>query len=114
PARVCAARHGQAADNVERRFQGQQPVPLDDAGHAQAAELAERAAEHGFAALWCSPLLRARETADVVAARLGLQPREDARLMGTDAGKWTDRRIAEVQGEAPDRLEGCAGGMAGL
>jgi broad specificity phosphatase PhoE len=80
-------------------------VPLDDTGREQARELAERAAAHGFAALWCSPLLRARETAEVVAARLGLEPREDARLMETDAGDWTDRLFADVQAEDPEGFE---------
>jgi broad specificity phosphatase PhoE len=107
---VYLARHGQTAYNLERRFQGQMPVPLDDTGRAQAAELAERAAAHGFAALWCSPLLRARETADVVAHRLGLAPTEDARLMETDAGDWTDRSFAEVQAEAPERFASFAAG----
>ena len=97
PTQVYLARHGQTAYNLEGRFQGQQPVPLDDTGREQARELAERAAAHGFAALWCSPLLRARETADIVAARIGLEPIEDARLMETDAGDWTDRSFAEVQ-----------------
>jgi broad specificity phosphatase PhoE len=101
PPRVYLARHGQTAYNLEGRFQGQLPVPLDDTGRAQAGELAERAAEHGFAALWCSPLLRARETADVVAKRIGLEPREDARLMETDAGDWTDLPFSEVQARAP-------------
>jgi broad specificity phosphatase PhoE len=100
--RVYLARHGQTAYNKEGRFQGQQAVPLDDTGRAQAAELAERAAGYGFAALWCSPLLRARETADIVAERIGLRPREDARLMETDAGDWTDRSFADVQAEAPE------------
>jgi probable phosphoglycerate mutase len=99
---IYLARHGQTAYNLERRFQGQQPVPLDDTGRAQAEDLAERAAGHGFTALWCSPLLRARETADIVARRIGLRPREDARLMETDAGAWTDRPFADVQAEAPE------------
>jgi broad specificity phosphatase PhoE len=99
---VYLARHGQTAYNLEGRFQGQLPVPLDATGRKQAVELAERAAAHGFAALWCSPLLRARETADVVAARIGLPPREDARLMETDAGDWTDRTFGDVQAEAPE------------
>lgn len=99
---VYLARHGQTAYNLERRFQGQLPVPLDETGRAQAAELAERVAAHGFAALWTSPLRRARETADVVAQRIGLTPREDPRLMETDAGDWTDRSFAEVQAEAPE------------
>jgi broad specificity phosphatase PhoE len=95
------ARHGQTAYNAEGRFQGQGAVPLNETGRAQAAALAEQAADYEFVALWCSPLLRARETADVVARRIGLTPREDARLMETDSGDWTDRSFADVQAEDP-------------
>jgi len=109
-ARVYLARHGQTAYNLQRRFQGHLPVALDDTGRAQAVELAERAAAHGFAALWCSPLLRARETADVVARQIGLQPKEDARLMETDAGEWTDRLFADVHAEAPAAFAAFAAG----
>jgi broad specificity phosphatase PhoE len=101
---IYLARHGQTAYNLEGRFQGQLAVPLDDTGRVQAAELAERSAARGFSALWCSPLLRARETADVVAGRIGLTPREDARLMETDAGDWTDRSFAEVRAQSPERF----------
>jgi probable phosphoglycerate mutase len=104
PASVFLARHGQTAYNREGRFQGQQAIPLDATGRAQAADLAERAAEHAFRALWSSPLLRARETADVVGRRIGLAPREDARLMETDAGDWTDRSFAEIHALAPEQF----------
>ena len=95
---VFLARHGQTAYNREGRFQGQQEIPLDETGRGQAQELAERAVAYGFAALWCSPLLRARETADAVARRIGLEPIEDERLMETDAGDWTNRSFAEIAG----------------
>lgn len=98
---VFLARHGQTAYNREGRFQGQQAIPLDDTGRAQAAELAERAAAHGFASLWSSTLLRACETAEVVAASLDLEPTYDERLAETNAGHWTDRPFAEVQAESP-------------
>lgn len=106
PASVYLARHGQTAYNLERRFQGHLPVPLDDTGRAQAADLAERASALPFVALWSSPLLRARETAEVVGARIGLQPREDPRLAETDAGDWTDRLFVDVQAEDPDGFAG--------
>jgi broad specificity phosphatase PhoE len=114
PARVYLARHGQTAYNHEGRFQGQQQVPLDDTGRAQAAELAERAAGYGFRALWCSPLLRARETADVLAARMGLEPKEDARLMETDAGDWTDLTFAEVRAATPELFDAFAAADSGF
>ncbi len=103
------ARHGRTAYNLEGRFQGQQPVPLDSTGRQQALELAERAAAHQFRALWCSPLLRARETADAVAARIGLEPQEDPRLMETDAGHWTDRSFQDVRAQSPELFDAFVG-----
>ena len=99
---ILLARHGRTAYNAEGRFQGHGSVPLDATGREQARALAEAVSDRGIAALWCSPLARASETAAVVAARLGLEPREDARFAETDTGDWTDRSFAEVQAEDPD------------
>lgn len=107
---VYLARHGQTAYNLERRFQGQMQVPLDATGIEQAHDLARRASAIDFLALWASPLLRARETAEIVSERLGLPIREDARLMETDAGEWTDRTFAEIQQETPELFAGFAQG----
>ncbi len=89
-------------------------MPLDETGRAQARELAERAAAHDFRALWCSPLLRARETADIVAQRIGLDPLQDARLMETDAGDWTDRSFIEVRAEDAARFDAFASADPGF
>jgi len=107
---IYLARHGQTDYNAEPRFQGRLPVPLNDTGREQARELAERAVSKDFVALWCSPLARARETADIVAARLGLAAVEDERLVETDAGDWTDRPFAEVRGEHPELFAAFAAG----
>jgi broad specificity phosphatase PhoE len=113
-ASIYLARHGQTAYNLEGRFQGHLPVPLDETGRGQAAELAELAAAHDFAILWCSPLLRARETADVVSARIGLAPREDERLAETDAGDWTDLSFAEVNAREPAAFAAFVAGDEGF
>jgi broad specificity phosphatase PhoE len=99
---IHLARHGQTAYNHEGRFQGHLPVPLDATGRVQAGALAEAAAGVEIVSLWCSPLRRARETADVVAGRIGLQPIEDARFVETDTGDWTGRSFAEVRAEDPE------------
>ena len=99
---IHLARHGQTAYNAEGRFQGHLPVPLDDTGREQARALAERVAGLELHALLCSPLARARETADIVAARIGLSPEEDVRFAETDTGEWTGRAFAEVQAEDPE------------
>jgi broad specificity phosphatase PhoE len=46
--------------------------------------------------------VRARETADIVAERIGLAPQLDSRFAETDCGSWTDRWFADVQAEDPE------------
>jgi broad specificity phosphatase PhoE len=99
---IHLARHGQTAYNHEGRFQGHLPVPLDATGREQAAALAQVAAGVELVSLWCSPLRRARETAEVVAARIGLAPREELRFVETDTGDWTGRSFAEIRAEDPE------------
>jgi broad specificity phosphatase PhoE len=99
---IHLARHGQTAYNHEGRFQGHLPVPLDATGREQAAALADAAAKLPLVSLWRSPLERARETAEVVAARIGLDPRVDDRFAETDTGEWTGRSFAEIQAEDPE------------
>lgn len=102
---IYLARHGRTPYNDEGRFQGQGDIPLDATGLRQARELAATAVPYGFAALWASPLRRAGQTAEAVAAATGLEIRFDARLMETHTGDWTDRSFAEVQAEDPDGFE---------
>jgi broad specificity phosphatase PhoE len=99
---IHLARHGQTAYNAEGRFQGHLPVPLDDTGREQARELAETVAQVEVRGFVCSPLARARETAEIVAARIGIEPEEDARFCETDTGDWTGRSFAEIEAEDPD------------
>jgi broad specificity phosphatase PhoE len=101
---IWLARHGQTAYNHARRFQGQLPVPLDDTGREQAHALAREAAGREWAALWCSPLERALETARIVGDAIGIAPQLDARFAETDCGDWTDRLFDEVQAEDPDEF----------
>ena len=99
---IHLARHGQTAYNAEGRFQGHLPVPLDETGRAQARELADVVAGVEVRTLVCSPLDRARETAEIVGARIGLEPEEDTRFTETDTGDWTDRSFAEIRAEDPE------------
>jgi probable phosphoglycerate mutase len=66
------ARHGETDWNAEGRWQGQTDVPLNPLGREQARELAARVRGAGIRAIATSDLLRARQTAEIVAAELGL------------------------------------------
>lgn len=65
-------RHGSTLWNKEGRIQGHTDNPLDEEGLEQAAALAERLSTEEWNYIYSSDLLRARQTAEVIAARLGL------------------------------------------
>ncbi len=98
---IFLARHGETDYNAQRRFQGQGDVPLNARGIEQARELAAVAAQREWAALWASPIVRARQTAEIVAEAIGLTPRLDARFAEHDVGRWQDRLFADVEREEP-------------
>jgi broad specificity phosphatase PhoE len=103
---VFLARHGETDDNrPPLRFQGFRDTELNDTGRRQAAELAERVAGLGIAALWSSDLRRASETAEIVGARLGIAPVLDARLREANRGRWEGRLFDEVAVEEPSSFE---------
>jgi broad specificity phosphatase PhoE len=99
---IALARHGETDYNAQRRFQGHLPIPLNERGLEQAYELAAVAAQRPWAALYCSPLARARETAEIVGAAIGHHPMTDARFAETDCGDWTDRFFDDVQAAEPE------------
>ena len=72
PARLCVTRHGETDWNVEGILQGWIDIPINARGRRQARELAETFASAGFTRIYTSPLIRARETADIIARLLRL------------------------------------------
>jgi len=103
---ILLARHGETDDNVPPlRFQGQRDTPLNDAGRAQARELAGRVAalDPPVVSLWSSDLIRARETAEIIGERLGLSPRFDARLREGWRGAWEGFLFDEIATREPER-----------
>jgi broad specificity phosphatase PhoE len=100
---VYLARHGETDDNREPiRVQGFTDTLLNDIGRRQAAELAKRVEHLGIQSLWSSDLKRARETAEIVGARLSLPVRLDPRLREANRGRWEGRRFIDIERECPD------------
>jgi broad specificity phosphatase PhoE len=99
---ILLARHGETDWNSPPpRVQGWTDVPLNDTGREQARRLASVAAGEDIHALWSSQLSRALETAEIVGAAIGLEPRVDERLAESNRGDWEGRLIEEIQREDP-------------
>lgn len=90
-------RHGQTRANAEQYIGGSTDDPLTEQGHAQAREVAgylQQAAE--VSAIYTSPLLRARETADHISGAITIEPRVVADLAEWDTGDWERLKYADV------------------
>lgn len=98
---VYLARHGQSDWNAEGRWQGNADRPLTELGRQQAQELAERLASVPLEAVYSSDLRRARETAEPVAARQGLEVQTRAELREVDVGSWSGLSREEVEERFP-------------
>ena len=109
--RLYYIRHGLTDWNSAGHLQGHRDVPINPEGRAQAARSAEilcgLLARDGAAQLdyVSSPLVRARETMEIVRAKLGLTPSDYAiepRLTEIGFGEWEGLTYAEVQQRDPD------------
>lgn len=94
--RVVLARHGQADGEAHGLLIGRGDPDLTDLGLAQAAALADRVAELEITAVLTSPLRRARQTADLIGRRLGLDP--------ASVDDLTDLNYGRLTGTSPDDL----------
>ncbi|NNM78751.1 histidine phosphatase family protein [Sphingomonas sp. ID1715] len=97
-ATLLLIRHAAHGD-LDRRFTGRADgVPLTDAGRAQARALGQRLASERIDAIYCSPRLRTRETAEAVAAHRSVPIEEHDALDEIDLGDWTGARIEDLIG----------------
>jgi broad specificity phosphatase PhoE len=100
-------RHGETDWNADGRLQGQTDRPLSEFGRQQARRLADELAAEDLEAIYSSDLARARETAEIVGARVGLPVMLDRGLREKDWGTWegltaVERDRVEFAGESTE------------
>ncbi|CAN5497950.1 histidine phosphatase family protein [soil metagenome] len=104
---IYLCRHGQTVFNREHRLQGQRESDLTPLGRAQAGAMGDLLRDliaRAPPADWrivASPLRRARDTAGIIGARLGLPVAFDDRLMELTVGDWEGRLRHELAREHP-------------
>jgi broad specificity phosphatase PhoE len=95
---LSIVRHARTAANAGGRLQGRLDLPLDEVGAEQAARLTN--VVHGVDRVVCSPLIRARQTAEV----FGLTPTIDERWMEVHYGDLEGCPIVDVPRETWRRM----------
>jgi broad specificity phosphatase PhoE len=100
--RLYLARHGATPLTAEDRFSGAEGAYLSEEGREQARRLAERLRDEAIAAVYCSTLSRALETAEILARPHGLSPIQREGLREIGHGHWEGLRRQEVEERYPD------------
>jgi probable phosphoglycerate mutase len=89
-------RHGSTAWNKERRAQGNSDIPLDQDGLRDAGRLSERVTNEEWDYIYSSDLLRAKQTAEIVAKKLQVDEVVlDSRLREVSGGQIEGTTEAE-------------------
>jgi broad specificity phosphatase PhoE len=101
---ILLARHGETDWNRDGRFQGHADPSLNELGRTQAAGLAATLADVELAAVYSSPLRRALQTAEAVAASHGLEPVTVDALREVDVGSWQGLTRAELEARVPEQF----------
>ena len=108
---ILLARHGETDWNVERRIQGNTDIPLNENGIRQAHSLSSYLdrlfhAEGGFlSSIFTSPLMRAKETAEIVGRRLGVEVETVPGLEEMNFGICEGKTWIESKSLYPKELE---------
>ncbi len=102
-ATILLVRHGETDWNRSGRVMGTRPVPLNQQGLTQAARLALELTALESPTLYSSPVLRTRQTADILASTLRLSVVEEPGLSEIGVGEWEGRYWNEFEGD-PARI----------
>jgi len=95
--RILLVRHGETEWNRERRIMGREEIGLTETGRYQALALKEGLASVPIDTVYTSPILRARETANILTEERDLQPIFDERLVEVSYGEWVGKTFAEIR-----------------
>ena len=102
--KLYIVRHGETEWNKARKIQGQVDIPLNEFGRTLAKKTAKGLADIKFDLCYTSPLVRARETAELILAGGTTQIIEDARIEEMAFGEYEGRCCSKKGWELPDEF----------
>ncbi len=94
---IILVRHGRTPWNKDKIFRGTFDIPHDEVGQEEARLAGEWLKGETIHAAYCSPLSRARDTAEAIARHHGLEVRDLPGLIDLNYGDWQGVPLAEVK-----------------
>ena len=92
---IYFVRHGQTDWNKQGYLQGQSDIPLNEEGMRQAQQTRDALKNIRMDAVYCSPLQRTRETAQIIVGKQNLEIHEDPRLLERSFGEMEGSHKSE-------------------
>lgn len=93
---IFYVRHGQTDQNKNNILTGRTNVSINEIGVAQAEKTANTLKNEKIDILFCSPLLRAKQTANIINKYHNLPIIEDVRIIERDYGDYTGKNTADI------------------
>jgi len=100
---IYLLRHGALTDDNHARFIGQIDMPLAAEGIRQAQALAHALSHKEIGTIFCSDLLRTRQTAEIIANKAGIPIKATRDLREISLGHWEGMKRSEVRSTFPDQ-----------
>ncbi|MEI6735224.1 MAG: histidine phosphatase family protein [Comamonadaceae bacterium] len=101
--RIIALRHGETAWNVDTRIQGRLDIDLNDTGRWQARRAAQALASEEIDAVYSSDLLRAWDTACMIARAIGQEVQAVQTLRERGFGVFEGKTFTEIEAKWPEQ-----------
>ncbi len=98
-------RHARTPWNLEKKIQGSTDIALSPEGKIEAARWGELLKSEPFDLILSSPLIRARETSQILSDKMGVPVIYDTNLREQDFGDWEGQRIADIRKKNPGEIE---------
>jgi alpha-ribazole phosphatase len=112
---IFLIRHGKIRQqDDQRRYIGQIDVPLSEEGARQAESLRRRFEHARLGAIYCSDLVRSRETAGIIAGGAGAEVVVRRDLREISMGEWEGRALRDVARDSPEEFRARGADIAGF
>jgi len=98
-------RHAMTSWNLEKKIQGSKDIALCPEGIRQAGLWGEILRPEKYDLILSSPLIRARQTSQIIAGKIGVDIEYDRDLREQDFGEWEGKRLNDIKNQAPGEIK---------
>ena len=102
--KIYFIRHGETIWNKERKLQGRSDIPLNEYGRELAYVTSDALEDIPFDLVYSSPLIRAKETAEILVKNRNLEIHEDIRLVEMSFGEGEGESLPQIHAHPEMKL----------